>query len=696
MMEKKFFMPEFGYELTLGKFAGQADGAAWLQQGGTVVLTTACSAPSAEFPGFLPLTVDYREQFSAAGKIPGGYFKREGKFSDKEVLSARLIDRAIRPLFPQNYFNAVQILTSVYSVDKENPSHILGLLATSIALAISKIPFLEPVGAIEMNRVNGSWIANATFQQALTADAKITVAGTFDGIVMVEGSTKEISEQEFIDVLFLAHEKIKAQVVWQQEIQRELNTPKEAIVDQFDFALWKDRTAAYLTDDKVRGLFVADKNVRSNARDVLEDEFFALYKKEAEELAISKTFLKYIFDTILKEKITELCFVLNKRIDTRDFSTVRAISSEIGLLPHTHGSALFQRGATQALVTTTLGGGQDEVRTEDIMGDIGDRRFMLHYNFPPFSVGEVRPQRGPGRREVGHGYLAQSAIKHVLPVKDAFPYTIRIVADILSSDGSSSMATVCGTTLSLMDTGVPITNMVSGVAMGLLRNKTNDFRVLTDIAGIEDEFGLMDFKVAGTDKGITAIQMDIKYKGGLTREIFEKALAQAKDGRLHILNEMHKTLTVPRAELSPLVPQMVSFKIAPDKIGAVIGSGGKVIRDITEKTSTTIDTERDGTIKIFGAPGALIQEAISWVKILAGQIEPNAIYKGKIKRTAAFGIFVEIAPGVDGLVHVSSIPRDKQESMLQKVQQDEPVTVQVIDYDETTGRIRLKLVDYAY
>lgn len=689
-------MPEFGYELTVGKFAGQADGSAWLQRGGTVVLSTAVSARSTEFPGFLPLTVDYRELFAAVGKIPGGYLKREGKFSDKEILNGRIIDRAVRPLFPANFFDVVQIMATVYSVDKENIPNTLALLASSIALSISKIPFLEPVGVIEAGRINGKWVFDINYPQSLSADVKLTIAGTQDGICMVEGSAKELSETEFVDVLFKAHEKIKQQVAWQREIQAEVGVPKEPIIEQFDWAGWTDRAASYLTDESVKTLFVPDKLKRGEARRALEDAFLEKYKEEIETAQISPTFISYVFDTVLKDKITELCFILDQRVDTRPFNKVRPIKTEVGLLPYNHGSALFTRGRTQALVSVTLGGGQDEVRTEDIMGDSIDRRFMLHYNFQPFSVGEAKPLRGPGRREVGHGYLAHSAIKQVLPEKEKFPYTIRIVADILESDGSTSMATVCGSTMALMDTGVPITNMVSGVAMGLLRNKQGEIRVLTDIAGIEDEFGLMDFKVAGTQNGITAIQMDIKHKGGLTREIFESALAQAREARLYILDEMRKVMSAPRSKLSDLVPQIVSFKVPTEKIGAIIGTGGKVIRDIIDKTkdaSTSIDIEEDGTVKIYGHPGSSLDMAVNWVKILGGQIERGALYNGRVKRIADFGVFVELAPGADGLVHISNIPRNKQQQLAKEYPIDMPVVVQVLDYDEATGRIRLKFLD---
>lgn len=691
-MVKTFRLPEFGYEVTFGKFAGQATGAAYLQQGGTVVLSTVVSAPAQEFPGFLPLTVDYREYYSAAGKIPGGYFKREGKFTDKEILTSRLVDRAVRPLFPANYFDQIQILSTVYSVDREHMPHILALLGSSLALVTSKIPFMEPVGVCEIARVDGQWVFFPTYEQGLKAEGKIIVAGTAEGINMVEGAAQEFSEADFIDALFLAHDVIKKQVAWQREIQQELGITKEPVVDQFDWTLWIQRVKEILTDVQVERLFTDDKVVRSAVREELETAFLNKHAEEITQSGISKTFLVYIFDTTLKDRITEMIFKLGKRIDLRDFERVRPISTEVGLLPFAHGSAVFNRGRTQALVSATLGGGQDEARFEDIMDHSTDGSFMLHYNFPSFSVGEVRASRGPGRREVGHSNLAAAAVRQVLPEKEKFPYTIRIVADILSSDGSTSMATVCGSTMALMNAGVPIRKMVSGIAMGLLRNTQGQFQVITDIAGIEDEFGLMDFKVAGTENGITAMQMDIKYKGGLPRTLFEQALAQARVGRLHILHEMQKVMSAPNPKLSDLVPQVVIFKVPVDKIGAIIGPKGKIIQDIIKETSTTIDIEDDGLVKIYGHPGPKLDQAISWVKTLGGVIERGMRYEGRIKRIADFGLFVEIAPGQDGLVHISTIPRAEQVAFMKSVKIDDAVSVEVIDYEQETGRIRLKIV----
>lgn len=693
-MVRKFSLPEFGYEVEIGKVARQADGAAWFSQGGTVVLVTAVSEASKDFPGFLPLTVDYREQFSAAGKIPGGYFKREGKSTDREVLTGRLIDRSIRPLFPTEYFKQVQIIATVYSVDKEHAPSVMGMNATSVALTLSKIPFMGPIGAVEMIRLNGQWIANPSFPDSKKADARLVVAGTDEGICMVEGSTAQISEEEFIDVLFQAHEKIKRLVQWQKDMQKEIGIAKEEIVDAYGWKEWENRIDSFLTPELVKTVNVPDKIQRGQALDKISEAFNELYKEQIADSAETAKVIDYIVDQFLQLKLTELIFSRQKRIDDRAFDQVRQISTEVGLLPFTHGSALFTRGRTQALVTATLGGGEDMQKIESVMDYEPDEgTFMLHYNFPPFSVGEVKPQRGPGRREVGHGYLAASAIRQVLPSNKDFPYTIRVVSDILESDGSTSQATICGATMALMQAGVPISGMVSGIAMGLLKSKDGRFVVLSDISGFEDAFGLMDFKVAGTDQGITAIQMDIKYKGGLSRDIFEAALAQAKKGRLHILGEMQKVMTAPNPELSALVPKLVTVKVSPDKIGAIIGTGGKVIKEIIAKTNTSIDIDSDGLVKIFGAPGAEIEQAINWVKTLAGQIESGTRYTGKIKKLADFGIFVELVPGLDGLVHISNIPKDKQRTFLRDYKVDDMVTVEVIEYDESTGRVRLRLIE---
>ena len=695
-MVKKFSLPDFGYEVEIGKVAQQADGAVWFKHGGTVVLSTATASSSSEFPGFLPLTVDYREQYAAAGKIPGGYYKREGKSSDREVLSSRVIDRSIRPIFPNHYFDQIQVLSTVYSVDRKHAPPIMALNASSLALSISDIPFLGPVGGVEMGRIDGKWVVNPNYEDTTRADATLIVAGTKEGICMIEGTSDQISEEEFVDAAFMAHEQIKKIVAWQEEIVKEVGKAKRPIDESVDWQMFSEKALEFLSPERVKKTFIADKHDRKKALDELKDEFATFVQEfQAEGDEVSERLLSYFFDSAFKVKFTDLVFAQSQRVDQRDFETVRNINVDVGLLPFAHGSALFTRGQTQALTSVTLGGGQDTQRLESIMeDDAADSAFMLHYNFPPFSVGEVRPMRGPGRREVGHGHLAASSFKFMLPDKEKFPYTIRIVTDILESNGSSSMATVCGSTMAMMQGGVPIKKMVGGVAMGLLRSTAGEIRILTDITGFEDNFGLMDFKVAGTDDGITAIQMDIKHKGGFARDVFELALKQARNGRLHILGEMRKCMTEPAKEMSELVPKVISFKIESDKIGAVIGSGGKMIREIIDTSGvTSIDIEDDGTVKIFGVSSEKIDEATNWVKVLAGQINAGDRFDGKVRRLVDFGIFVELVPGQDGLVHVSSIPRDKQKTFHNEYQLDDVVPVEVMDYDPSTGRIRLRILE---
>lgn len=685
-MVRTFRFDTFDYEVELGKVARQADGAVWFKQGGTVVLATVVSSPSQEFPGFLPLTIEYREKFSAAGKIPGGYFKREGKITDHEVLTARLIDRALRPMFPSNFFDQVQIIVTVYSVDKEHEPANIAFLACSLALSISKIPFLGPVAAVEVGRVNGEWVMNPGYQDSLKSEVQLIVAGTEEGICMVEGCANELPEEAFVDVLFKAHDEIKKIVVWQKQIQQEAGVPKLAIEDVYNWDTWQGRVEQFLTEDHVKKMYIEDKVERNAYLDAMYTSFTQKYAQEITDTSVPTKVLEYMFDTVLKDKLTEEVFTLNKRVDGRAEDKVRAISGQVGLLPFSHGSALFTRGMTQALVSATLGSGEDEQRVDTLMDDVKQVSFMLHYNFPPFATGEIRPMRAPGRREIGHGFLAASAFNHALPNKVDFPYTIRLVSDILESDGSSSMATACGSTLALLQAGVPLKQIIGGIAMGLLKSKTGAFKVLSDISGLEDAFGLMDFKIVGTDKGITAIQMDIKYKGGLTRDIFERALAQARVGRLHILGEMSKIISKPNP-LSDLVPKVMVFKVDVDKIGAIIGGGGKVIREIIAETGTSIDIDPDGTVKIYGGAEAKIDLAIRWVKTLAGQIAPGDVYEGKIKRLADFGMFVELVPGLDGLLHVSNIPRGRDFKV------NDVIRVEVINFDKESGRIGLRLRD---
>jgi polyribonucleotide nucleotidyltransferase len=693
-MVKTYRLEDFKYDVVLGKYAQQADGAAWFQCGETVMLATVCSAPSKEFPGFFPLTVEYREEFSAAGKIPGGYFKREGRPSEQEILTSRLVDRAIRPLFPADYFDQVQVIITVFSADKNHPPQSLALTAASIALSVSSVPFLQPVAGIEMTNVDGKWKTGATFEEIQNSNGRVVVAGTKEGIVMVEGSANELAESEFLDVMFEGHAHIKSVVAWQEKIQAESGKEQVAGQELHDSATWNAQAMKFMTSERVLSLCKEDKAERDAALQTLRDAFIEENKELLEETHTPSSFAMYYLEGALKEKITEYMFNNDVRVDGRAFDQIRKIIVEVGMLPQAHGSAMFQRGQTQALVSVTLGSGDDAQKTETLLGseENQDGSFMLHYNFPPYSVGEVRFLRGAGRREIGHGNLAASALKAVRPSKEEFPYTIRIISDILESNGSTSMATTCGATMALMQAGVPIKKMVGGNAMGMIM-RDGEFKILSDITGFEDNFGMMDFKVAGTDEGITAIQMDIKYKGGLEREVFQKAFDQARKGRAHILGKMREVMSKPSEQLSPLVPRVTTLKIDTDKIGAVIGSGGKTIREIIAETGTQIDIEADGLVKIYGGIDAKTDLAINWIKTLVGQIEQGQIFEGKVKRAAEFGLFVELVPGVQGLVHISKIPREKQKSFMQDYPTDTPVRVKVLDYDDSNGRISLQIIN---
>ena len=688
-MIKKFNLESLGIEATIGRFARQADGAVWIRSGKNIVLSTVvASKDPKEFMGFFPLTVEYREKMSAAGKIPGGYIKREGRLSNGEVLASRLIDRPIRPLFPSFYFNEVQLLSTVYSADGGFPTDILALIGSSLALTISPIPFVAPVGAVRVGRVRGSWVFNPDHAVQKESDVDITVAGTEEGISMVEGNADGISESELIELLFLAHEKIKAIVAWQQEIAQACGVQKNEVVSSIDWASWKQKVASALPDNFVEHYFIAQKQARAEKIDSIKSDLLEALSAEMADANISNSHIMFLYESIVKEALPHAIAQHKKRIDGRAFDEIRSITVEAGLLPCAHGSAVFTRGETQALVSVTLGTAQDMQREEALIGDMGEKRFMLHYNFPPFSTGEVRPIRGVGRREIGHGTLAESSFKYILPRNEDFPYTIRVLSDVLESNGSSSMATVCGGTMALMDAGVPIKKMVSGIAMGLMK-ANGELHVLSDILGAEDAFGLMDFKITGTQDGITAVQMDIKEQSGLTREVFERALAQALDGRLHILNEMRKELSAPRAEVSEYAPQVIFHRVSPDKIGAIIGPSGKHIKEVIALTGAEVDLEDDGTVKIYAQDAESAQQALGYVKILAGDIEIGSVFEGIVKRHADFGIFVDLFPGRGGLVHISSIARDKQATLEKDYPVDSILQVKIVAHDHETGRIRL-------
>ncbi len=680
------------YNVRIGDFAGQATGAVWLQKGETVILSTVTTEKSSDFPGFLPLTVDYREQFAAAGKIPGGYFKREGKPSDKEVLQGRLIDRSIRPLFPNNFFDKVSVVSTLYSIDEENLQYELLIVSTSLALCLSNCNFLSPIGGCQLAKLNNEWIINPSQENLSKAESKFFISGTEDGINMVEGLSFGIKESDVIDGLFLAHEEIKKQIEWQKKIIKEFFEVdvENKHEDFFNIEFWKKLAKEFLIESKVLSLFIGDKVKRDNKFEDVWQEFLVLNSEKIKSEQINESIVKYAYDFVLKEFLSNEITNTKKRIDGRDFEAVRDISIEVGLLPRNHGSAMFKRGRTQLLNSVTLGGLDDALKVDALL-DEPNSQFMLHYNFPSFSVGEVKANRGPSKRDVGHGYLAANAIKAILPDKDKFPYTIRIVADVLESDGSSSQATICASTMALLDAGVPVKDLIAGVAMGMLRDRDGNFNVITDIAGIEDEFGLMDFKIAGTKSLITAIQMDIKHKGGLGKSIFENAFENARKARLHILSKMESILSSPRKELSKTVPRFEVINIPKEKIGAVIGSGGKVIKEITEKTGTSINIKDDGTVHVFGVPGDGLTKAIAWIKTIAGNLTINTKLYGVIKKKVEFGFFVELFPGIDGLIHISTLDRNSESK--KPLAEGDKVNVIVIDYDNIMGRIRLKIVN---
>jgi len=688
--KKVYKLDKAGLEVEIGKFARQAHGAAWIKAGDNVVLSTAvASSIPKDFLGFFPLTVEYRERTSAVGKFPGGFFKREGRLSDYEVLGSRLIDRSIRPLFPEFYFNEVQVLSAVHSSDNTFPTDILSLIGSSLALTISPIPFNEPIGAVRAHKVDGKWTFNVNLKPDQSADAALTISGTEGGICMVEGSCDSISEDELIGVLFDAHAEIVEQVKWQNSIAQDLGVVKDEPQSSIDWNGWKEKIAQSLPQDFVRVFYATTKKERSSKMEEMADGIVEKFAADIENGTISKSELLYLYNIVLKSALPDAMARDKKRIDGRAFDEIRQITSEVGILPRAHGSALFTRGETQALVSLTLGTGQDVQKIEPLHGDMVEKRFMLHYNFTPFSTGEVKMIRGVSRREIGHGYLAESSFYKVLPSKEDFPYTIRSVSDVLESNGSSSMATVCGTTLALMDVGVPIKGMVGGIAMGLIKDSSGSFHVLSDILGTEDAIGLMDFKITGTENGIMAVQMDIKEKAGLTREVLANALEQARKGRLHIIGKMKETMTEPRSEISSRAPRFISFKIAQDKIGAIIGPAGKTIKEIIAQTGVDIDIDDDGTVKIYSSESDSAEKALSFVKGLAGEIEVGTWFTGKVKRHAEFGILVDVFPGKTGLIHISTIDRSKQRDAENMFPVDSDIKVKVISFDRETGRISL-------
>lgn len=674
-----------------GRLAKQADGSVVVRSGDTIVLVTACAALDPKVGiDFLPLTVDYIEKTFAAGKIPGGFFKREGKPSEKEVLTSRFIDRPIRPLFPEGWSCETQLIAVVLSADADNDPDTLAMIGASAALTISNIPFGGPIAGCRIGRVNGKFLINPKDEELDSTDLEIILAASQDAIVMVEGGAQEVSEAEMLEALRLGHQALQPVIAMQRQLAERLKVAKrEIVVAPKDEAL--ERQVRDFAAARIQQAFrIPEKLERYRALKEIKTQLLEkLVTEESPEDQGGK--VKGIFGDLESEIMRNMIVRDKRRIDGRDYSTVRPISIEVGILPRAHGSALFTRGETQALVASTLGT-SDDVQIIDTLLEAGTKHFMLHYNFPPFSVGEVKPLRGPGRREVGHGALAERAVTKVLPPEEEFPYTIRIVSEILESNGSSSMATVCGSSLSMMDAGIPIRSAVAGIAMGLIK-EGNEYVVLSDILGDEDHLGDMDFKVAGTQKGITAMQMDIKI-AGIPPEVMAQALEQARQGRVHILGEMNKALAQHRPELNPYAPRIMQMKINKEKIRELIGPGGKVIRSIVEQTGVKIDVEDDGTVQLYSSDEASLKKAQRLIEGIVEEAVEGRVYRGKVRKIMDFGAFVEIFPGTDGLVHISQLSPQRVRRVTDVVQEGDEVIVKCIRIDRD-GKISLSVKDAA-
>ncbi len=684
-MEQKVQVDFGGRTITLstGKMAKQASGAVVVSSGDTVVLVTAVATKEAkEGQDFFPLTVNYTEKAYAGGKIPGGFFKREARPSDPETLTCRLIDRPIRPLFPENFLNDTQIMATVVSADKDNDPAILSMLGASAALMISDAPFQGPIAGVKVGRVDGRLICNPSADELALSDMEIVVAASRDAVIMVEGEAKFVSEADMLDAIFFAKEAMLPLIEAQEELQKKAGVAKRVIAAPVvdEVLLGRVRELAY--NRIAEAVKLKTKQERHNQIDLIKAETIEALKEEFEG---STKKIKAFLGDFEYERVRADVLETGIRIDGRTTTTIRPISTEAGLLPRVHGSALFTRGETQSLVAATLGTSSDEQRIDSLYGE-SRKRFLLHYNFPPFSVGETSFRLAPGRREIGHGMLAERALSAVLPKHDDFPYTIRIVAETLESNGSSSMAAVCGGCLSLMDAGVPVTAPVAGIAMGLIK-EGDKVAILSDILGDEDHLGDMDFKVAGTAEGVTALQMDIKI-GGVTKEIMQQALKQAREGRLHILEKMAETLAAPRAEMSPFAPRITTIWVKTDRIRDVIGTGGKNIRNITETTGVTIDIEDTGRINIASTNKEACDLAIQMIRGLTDEAEEGKLYMGTVRKIMDFGAFVEIMPGTDGLVHISELDTARVKVVTDILSEGDKVLVKCIGVDKN-GKIKL-------
>ena len=685
-MPKTFEVEVGGRTLTFetGKMAAQASGAVFATYGETGVLITAVGSDRLrEGIDFLPLTVDYMEMSYAAGRIPGGFFRREiGRPSEKETLTSRLIDRPIRPLFPKGFYHELQVIATVLSVDTENDSDVIALNGASAALTISDIPFQGPIAAVRMGKIAGELVVNPTFSQLKESSFNIIVAGTKEALVMVEGSAALASEEEILEAMFTAHAQIQPILELQERMRAEVGKPKRPIPEVTVDEALKTRVEALSRETIARAFQESEKQVR---RQTLENGLQEALTVLGPEYEGREKEISGFYFGLEKTLVRDLVINQQQRIDGRGYGDIRTIACEVGLLSRTHGSALFSRGETQALAIATLGTVSDEQKIETLSGDTF-KAFMLHYNFPPYSVGETRMLRGPSRREIGHGALAERSLSRVLPAPEDFPYTIRIVSEILSSNGSSSMATVCGGSLAMMDAGIPIKAPVAGVAMGLIK-EGDKVAILSDILGDEDHLGDMDFKVAGTAEGITALQMDIKI-GGITREIMSQALHQAREARLHILGKMNEVIAQPRSELKENAPKIITLTINPDKIREVIGPGGKTVKNIVAVTGAKVDIEDDGRIHIASPDAIAANLAIKMIQDITQEAEIGKLYKGKVRKIVDFGAFVEILPGTDGLIHISELDKQRVKKVTDILQEGDEVLVKVLDVDRQ-GKIRL-------
>ncbi len=672
--------------IEIGKVGKQADGSALVRYGDTIMLVTAtCKKEASGEKNFLPLIVDYRENTYAAGKIPGGFFKREGKPSEREILVARLIDRPIRPLFPDGYFLDTQIVALLLSADLENEPDTLGIIGASAALYFSEIPFTTPVGAVKVGLIDNQFIINPTSSQLEKSVLNMVVAGNEDGICMIEAGANEVEEEKVLEGLILAQEEIKRIVAAQKELFSQLGLKKMEVQAKQPDPEKAKKIEEEIAQELLQAIQIKQKKASEKASEEILNRLLSRIPKEnAEEIAETRE----LFYQLQKKLVRDLILNHGKRADGRAFDELRPISIEVGLLPRTHGSALFTRGETQSLATVTLGTFED-VQRLDGLGEEAEKRFMLHYNFPPFCVGEVSFMRAPGRREIGHGALAEKGILPAIPDEETFPYTIRIVSDILESNGSSSMATVCGGVLALMDAGVPLKFVVAGIATGLVK-EGDRYTILTDIAGLEDHYGDMDFKVTGSEKGITAIQLDLKIPY-LTPQILREALQQSRKARLEVLEKMKAVLPEPRPELSPYAPRIITLFINPEKVGDVIGPAGKVIKKIVSQTNAKIDIEENGKVTIAAADMESAEKAKQMIREITVEVEMGQVYTGKVVRLEDYGAFVEILPNIVGLLHISEVAPYRVKNIKDLISLGQTLTVKVIDVDEESNRIRLSI-----